>query len=166
MGYRTSATSCRVHLIHLHTLTPQQRAWCERLRVEAGRCWTDLVRAHVANREQGRWMSDSDLRAMTKGGVYHLHSQSIQVLGQKLLANVETARALRNQQAAAGLPVDAQYPLQGQALPNGNLERSGRTARPRHADFAEWAWTARSRRASARPLSSPAYSHGRVAVAG
>ncbi len=110
MGYRTSATSCRVHLIHLHTLTPQQRAWCERLRVEAGRCWTDLVRAHVANREQGRWMSDSDLRAMTKGGVYHLHSQSIQVLGQKLLANVETARALRKQQAAAGVPVDAQYP--------------------------------------------------------
>lgn len=47
---------------------------------------------------------------MTKGGTYRLHSQSVQALGQKLLANVAAARELRKQQAEAGVPVEAQYP--------------------------------------------------------
>ncbi len=110
MGYKTATTSNRVYLIHLHDLSAGQRQACERLRAEAGRCWSDLVAAHVANREQGCWLTDADLRGLTKGGAYKLHSQTVQALGQKLLANVDSARELRQQQGAAGVPVEAQYP--------------------------------------------------------
>jgi putative transposase len=47
---------------------------------------------------------------MTKGGRYRLHSQSIQALGQKLLNNVDTARALRAQEQHAGGEIQARYP--------------------------------------------------------
>ncbi|MDP9311554.1 MAG: transposase [Chloroflexota bacterium] len=110
MGYKTAPTSNRVHLIHLHRLSALQRAACERLRAEAGRCWTDLVAAHVANRDQGVWLKEADLKQMSKGGMYRLHSQSVQALAEKLIANLDTARALRKQHAEAGLLVEAQYP--------------------------------------------------------
>ncbi len=110
MGYKTSATVCRVDLIHLHGLSRHQLMACERLRAEAGRCWTAMVRAHVIKRAGGDWLSESDLKHMTKGGVYRLHSQSVQALAEKLIANVNTARALRHQQLAYGVPVQAPYP--------------------------------------------------------
>ncbi len=110
MGYKTTTTSNRVHLIHVRGLSASQQAACERLRAEAGRCWTDLVTAHVTNRECGVWLREADLKQMSKGGIYRLHSQSIQALAEKLSANVDTARELRQQQAEAGLPVEAQYP--------------------------------------------------------
>lgn len=110
MGYKSSGTICRVHLIHLHALTRRQQEACERLRAEAGRCWTDMVRSHVAQREQGIWLSESDLKQMTKGGVYKLHSQSVQALAEKLAANLDTARKLRKHQAEQGVPVEAHYP--------------------------------------------------------
>ncbi len=110
MGYKTATTSNRVYLIHLYGLSVTQAATCVQLRTEAGRCWTDLVQAHVINREGGRWLSESDLKQLSKGGIYKLHSQSVQALAEKLIANVDTARELRQQQAAAGLPVEAQYP--------------------------------------------------------
>lgn len=110
MGYKITTTTNRVHLVHLHGLSRHQMDQCARLRAEAGRCWSDLVAAHVVNRDRGVWLNDGDLRQMTKGGAYQLHSQSVQALGQKLLANVDTARALRKHQADAILPVEAQYP--------------------------------------------------------
>ncbi|MDP9314114.1 MAG: transposase [Chloroflexota bacterium] len=110
MGYKTATTSNRVHLIHLHRLSVPQGAMCERLRAEAGRCWSDLVVAHVRHRDQGVWLKEADLKQMSKGGIYRLHSQSIQALAEKLIANVDTARELRHHQADAGLPVEAQYP--------------------------------------------------------
>src|SRR5262249_45753219 len=66
---------------------------------------SDLVQEHVAAREQGVWLSEADLNALTKGARYHLHSQSIQFLAQQLLANVTTTR----QNRVAGM-TDAKYP--------------------------------------------------------
>jgi putative transposase len=60
---------------------------CADLRHEAGRCWSDMVAAHVASRD-GQWLTANDLMHEFKGG-YGLHSQSIQALAQKLEANVQ-----------------------------------------------------------------------------
>jgi putative transposase len=110
MGYKQTATTCTVQLVPYRTLAAGTAALCESLRREAGRCWSDLVQAHRASREAGTWLTDADLRALTKGAHYHLHSQSIQALGQKLLANLDTARALRRQEQQAGEEVRTRYP--------------------------------------------------------
>ncbi|HWQ12553.1 MAG TPA: transposase [Roseiflexaceae bacterium] len=110
MGYKTSPTSCTVQLLALHALPPATLALCHALRQEAGRCWSDLVAAHRAAREQGVWLTDAELRALTKGARYALHSQSVQALGQQLLANVATTHALRQQERRAGCEPTAQYP--------------------------------------------------------
>jgi putative transposase len=110
MAYKTSSTTSRVQLVAYRHLSAATAALCATLRQEAGRCWSDLVSAHTAARDQHRWLSDADLRAMTKGGAYALHSQSIQALGQQLLANVETAHELRQQERQAGDEPTTRYP--------------------------------------------------------
>jgi putative transposase len=92
MGYRTAATNCVVRLLLLRDLNSQQEALCEALRREAGRCWTDMLQAHVESRS-GKWLSSVDLGKRFKGQ-YALHSQTIQALAQKLEANVDAAQAL------------------------------------------------------------------------
>ena len=87
MAYKTSNTTCRVQLVAYRRLSAATAALCAALRQEAGRCWSDLVAAHLTARDQHQWLSDADLRTMTKGGTYALHSQSIQALGQQLLVN-------------------------------------------------------------------------------
>ena len=102
MGYRTSGTQCVVRLLPLRKLNRQQAAQCQALRREAGRCWSDMLQAHIESRG-GKWLSSVDLGKAFKGQ-YTLHSQTIQALAQKLEANVDTARALRKQD------IDARYP--------------------------------------------------------
>ena len=108
-----SAVSCTVQLITYRTLPRAVPAQCEALRREAGRCWSDLVVAHVASRG-GRWLTERDLNGLTKGGRYQLHSQSIQALVQELLANVDMARMLRRQEAAEG-EATTHYPHRSKA---------------------------------------------------
>ncbi len=67
MAYKTAATTATVQLVALRQLDPATRALCDTLRREAGRCWSDLVQAHVAAREQGVWLAEADLNAQTKG---------------------------------------------------------------------------------------------------
>jgi putative transposase len=110
MGYKTAATTCTVQLVALHDLPQATITLCETLRQEAGRCWTDMVQAHDASRSTGHWLTESDLKAMTKGGIYRLHSQSIQALAEKLAANVATTSDLRRQERTAGLVPVARYP--------------------------------------------------------
>jgi putative transposase len=110
MAYKTANTTATVQLVALHQLEPATRVLCDTLRREAGRCWGDLVQAHLKAREQGIWLSEADLNALTKGSRYALHSQSIQFLAQQLLANVATAR----QNRAAGM-TDAKYPYRTKA---------------------------------------------------
>jgi len=102
MGYRSSHTNCIVRIISLRALSVQQEALCLFLREEAGRCWTNMVNAHIGSRG-GKWLSSSDLKKMFKGQ-YALHSQTIQALAEKLEANIDTARELRR------INPDARYP--------------------------------------------------------
>ncbi|HMA37787.1 MAG TPA: transposase [Chloroflexia bacterium] len=104
MGYRRAQTNVRVQLIHLR-LNPAQMAHCAALRQEAARCWNALLQAHLASRD-GRWLSEHALQQQFKGQ-FALHSQTVQALAQKLIANVDTARALRKTDPAARYPYRA-----------------------------------------------------------
>jgi putative transposase len=98
-----------VQLIPLRSLAAVTAAQCEALRREAGRCWSKLVALHVASRG-GAWLSERELKALTKGGRFRLHSQSVQALAETLIANVDTARTNRKrEQAARGEPL-TRYP--------------------------------------------------------
>jgi putative transposase len=115
MPYQQTATQCIVRLVMLRGLHPATRAQCQALRQEAGRLWTDLVTLHAQARAQGQWLSASDLEQATKGGQYALHSQSVQALCQKLVANVDTAGELRKQERAETGRVQSEYPYHPKA---------------------------------------------------
>ena len=102
MGYRSTATTCIVRLLPLRGLSNAQADLCRFVREEAGRCWTDMLQAHIESRS-GKWLSSVDLGKMYKGQ-YRLHSQTIQALAQKLEANVDTARELRKTEPEARYP--------------------------------------------------------------
>ena len=102
MGYRSKHTNCIVRVIPLRGLSVQQEALCLFLREEAGRCWTDMLTAHIESRG-GKWLSSVDLSKIFKGQ-YALHSQTVQALAQKLEANVDTARELRKTDPEARYP--------------------------------------------------------------
>ena len=93
MAYRTAQTTCVVHILPLRHLSLSQQAHCQALRREAGRCWSEIVVTHVTSRA-GKWLSAADLEKQFKGR-YALHSQTVQALAQKLIANVDASRALR-----------------------------------------------------------------------
>ncbi len=81
---------------------------CHKLRLEAGRCWTDMLHAHIASRD-GAWLSEGELKTHFKG-VYALHSQTVQALAEKLIANVDAAHGLRKSDPDARYPHhDKQY---------------------------------------------------------
>lgn len=101
MGYRTRETACITRLLPLARLSRRQRDQCMALRREAGRCWAALVTAHREARERGHWMSSRELELLVQHG-YALHSQTVQALAQRLDANVQTARELREQAASSG----------------------------------------------------------------
>jgi putative transposase len=110
MGYKTSATTCRVQLISYRRMSSATTALCDTLRREAGRCWSDMVATHKAARDSQSWLDDAELYTMTKGGAYDLHSQSVQALVEKLLANIAATQEMRRQQRAAGAAMTANYP--------------------------------------------------------
>src|SRR5260370_39458194 len=88
-------------LVLLRALLPRQQAQCEALRREAGRCWSELVTLHRERREQGAWLSTRDLE-LYAANRFALHSQTLQALAQRLDANLQTGRALREQEATKG----------------------------------------------------------------
>lgn len=88
-------------LMLLRALPPRQQAQCEALRREAGRCWSALVTLHRERREQGAWLSTRDLE-LYAANRFALHSQTLQALAQRLDANLQTGRALREQEATKG----------------------------------------------------------------
>ncbi len=113
MPYKQTATHCIVRRVALRDLASAMRAPCQALRAEAGRLWTDLVTLHAQARAQGgwgRWLSAGELEQATKGGQYALHSQSVQALCQKLVANVDTATALRRQELTESGRIQTQFP--------------------------------------------------------
>lgn len=81
-------------------LTRPNRRVAEAGFLEAGRCWSDLVAMHVASRTKAapeipKWLTKGELEAATKGGIYALHSQTVQALCGQLMDNVATTRTLR-----------------------------------------------------------------------
>jgi putative transposase len=114
MPHKQTATACVVHLIRLARLPESTRQQCLALCQEAGRIWTDLVQTHTQGRSQEIWLDAGDLEKVTKGGQYALGSQTVQALCQKFAANVDTATALRKQEAAHGV-ITTQYPHHAKA---------------------------------------------------
>jgi len=109
MGHRESTTAVNVQIVALRRLSPEQEALCRALREEAGRCWTDMVNAHVASRGEKKWLSVDELEKQHKQK-YALHSTCIQGLAQKLGANIATARQLRRAQKKNGGEITARFP--------------------------------------------------------
>jgi putative transposase len=70
-----------------------------------------MLEAHIENRS-GKWLSSVDLGKIFKGQ-YRLHSQTIQALAQKMEANMDTARALRQSDRQARYP---HHPKQYQTI--------------------------------------------------
>ena len=101
-SYRKAQTACMVRIIPLRRLNKSQMALCSSLRREAGRCWTDILHAHIESRS-GKWLKAGDLEKLAKG-MYALHSQTIQALVQKLDDNCKTARQLRKTDPEARYP--------------------------------------------------------------
>ncbi len=102
MAFGSRDEACYVtRLVLLRALPPRQQAQCEALRREAGRCWSELVTLHRERREQGAWLSTRDLE-LYAANRFALHSQTLQALAQRLDANLQTGRALREQEATTG----------------------------------------------------------------
>jgi len=85
-----------VRIYRLKDLDKRTRARMLAAQREAARVWMDCVGRHCAARtERTRWPDRDDLQRETKGGQYALHSQSIQMVCQQFLANVEAIKQLR-----------------------------------------------------------------------
>src|SRR5438552_8295105 len=85
--------------VRIYRLKDLDRRTQTRLRaaqLEAARVWRYCLERHQSARfARTRWPDRDDLQRETKGGQYALHSQSIQLVCQQFLANVETVRQLR-----------------------------------------------------------------------
>jgi putative transposase len=85
-----------VRIYRLKQLDRRTRARLHAVQREAARVWMHCLERHRAARaERTRWPSQVDLQRATKGGKFALHSQSIQLVCQQFLANVETIKRLR-----------------------------------------------------------------------
>ena len=82
----------RVIKVNIGTPTRRQTE----LRVEAGRLWRRLVRLHkYCRRRHWAWPSESQLKQHFKGR-FGLHSQTIQALIEKFIANIDSTRTKRS----------------------------------------------------------------------
>src|SRR5215475_2756995 len=79
----------------LATLRPSLRRRLYEAQQEAARVWTVCRDLHLAARQQHtRWPDRDELQQATKGQ-FALHSQTVQMVCHQFLANVDTARELR-----------------------------------------------------------------------
>jgi putative transposase len=85
-----------VRIYPLKDLDRRTRARLQDAQMEAARVWMYCVGRHQAARsERVRWPNRDELQRETKGGKFALHSQSIQMVCQQFLANIETIKQLR-----------------------------------------------------------------------
>jgi putative transposase len=85
-----------VRIYPLKDLDRRTRARLKAAQMEAARVWMYCVQRHQQARSARLpWPSRDDLQRETKGGKYALHSQSIQMVCQQFLANVQTIHQLR-----------------------------------------------------------------------
>jgi putative transposase len=85
-----------VRIYRLKDLDNRTRARLKAAQIEAARVWMYCLERHQGARaERTSWPDRDDLQRETKGGKFSLHSQSIQLVCQQFLANVETIKQLR-----------------------------------------------------------------------
>jgi putative transposase len=85
-----------VRIYRLKHLDRRTRARLKAAQREAARVWMYCLQRHQTVRsQQTRWPDRDDLQRETKGGQFALHSQSIQMVCQQFLANVQTSKQLR-----------------------------------------------------------------------
>jgi putative transposase len=85
-----------VRIYRLKNLDRRTRARLKDAQREAARVWMYCLGRHqTARNERTRWPDRDGLQRETKGGQFALHSQSIQMVCQQFLANVQTSKQLR-----------------------------------------------------------------------
>jgi putative transposase len=85
-----------VRIYRLKDLDRRTRARLRAAQLEAARVWRYCLERHQSARlTQTCWPDRDDLQRETKGGQYALHSQSVQLVCQQFVANVETIKHLR-----------------------------------------------------------------------
>jgi putative transposase len=85
-----------VRIYRLKDLDRQTRERLRAAQLEAARVWRYCLERHqTARLARTHWPDRDDFQRETKGGQYALHSQSIQLVCQQFLANVETIKHLR-----------------------------------------------------------------------
>ena len=109
MGHRESTSAVNVQIAALGRLSPKEAALCHALGKEAGRCFTDMLKAQVASRGEKKRLSVDDLEKQPEQK-YGLHSTCIQGLAQKSGANIATARQLGRTQKKNGGEISARFP--------------------------------------------------------
>ena len=93
-----------VYIYPLPTLRPSLRRRLYEAQREAARVWTRCRDLHLAARQRhARWPDRDELQQTTKGQ-FALHSQTVQMICHQFLANVDTARELRQTVMLASLP--------------------------------------------------------------
>ena len=102
--------------VYIYPLATLRKGYARRLRearMEVARVWTLCRDLHLAARQaHTRWPTRDDLQQATKG-LFALHSQTVQMVCQQFLANVDTARELRQTDSKIRYPYKDKrsYPL-------------------------------------------------------
>ena len=85
-----------IRIYPLKDLDWKTRTRLKAAQMEAARVWRYCLERHQQARSQHMpWPSRDNLQRETKGGQYALHSQSIQMVCQQFLANIDTIKQLR-----------------------------------------------------------------------
>jgi hypothetical protein len=98
MGRRLTETQCKVQIVKL-SLNKTQIKQCYELLEESGKCYSEMILAHVESRKD-KWLSEGELKTKFKGA-FKLHSQTIQSVAEKINSNLETARTNRDREFKA-----------------------------------------------------------------
>ena len=106
MGRRLTETQCKVQIIRL-SLNKTQIKQCYKLLEESGKCYSEMILAHVESRKD-KWLSEGELKAKFKGA-FKLHSQTIQSIAEKINSNLETARTNRDREFKANGKIKTEY---------------------------------------------------------
>ncbi|MGO8950580.1 MAG: RNA-guided endonuclease InsQ/TnpB family protein, partial [Ktedonobacterales bacterium] len=125
-----------VHIYPLPTLRPSLRRRVYQAQQEAARVWAACRDLHLAARQQHtRWPDRDDLQQATRGQ-YALHSQTIQMICQQFLANVDATRELRKTNRKIRYPYKDKrffplyWPAQAASVERGQEGRRARIVLP------------------------------------
>lgn len=96
------------------SLNKTQIKQCYELLEESGKCYSQMILAHVESRKD-KWLSEGELKAKFKGA-FKLHSQTIQSVAEKINSNLETARTNRDREFKAAGRIKTEYASEAKRL--------------------------------------------------